>query len=335
MKERRTYLKEQLGQLGFAKELKQLNKKAHYYNQQLNEYKSILSDHKKMERKTIELLSGSRVFKDFMRKNSMLASLFRLPGDDPSSFGGAGGGSLAGLQTRTQVNNLVQQQIAAAGPDARQQFSQNMQAAQAELNQLKDKITKLGGNNSEEELPDFKLSSQKTKSFWKRIELGTNIQSQKPNGYFPVTSDIGLSAGYKLNDRSIIGIGSSYKVGWGQNIKHINITHQGIGLRSFMEWKLTSPFGGDRRSGTKFGKGAGSFWLSYGYEMNYRSEFKRIEELKGLYAFQRSGLIGLSKVVSLKAKFFKKTKLQLLWDFLSYQQMPRTQPLKFRIGYNF
>ena len=52
-------------------------------------------------------------------------------------------------------------------------------------------------------------------------------------------------------------------------------------------------------------------------------------------AWQQSGLVGLSKILSLKTKVFKKTKLQLLWDFLCYEQVPRGQPIKFRIGYNF
>ena len=69
--------------------------------------------------------------------------------------------------------------------------------------------------------------------------------------------------------------------------------------------------------------------------MNYKSVFRNIDELKGLDAWQASGLVGLSKVVSLKTKFFKKTKLQLLWDFLSYRQVPRTPSSVFRVGYNF
>ena len=69
--------------------------------------------------------------------------------------------------------------------------------------------------------------------------------------------------------------------------------------------------------------------------MNYRSEFKSIDQLKDLTAWSQSGLLGISKVFDVKSKFFKKTKLQLLWDFLSYQQIPRTQPVIFRIGYNF
>jgi hypothetical protein len=315
IKERRQYLKEQLSQLGFAKDLKKLNKQAYYYSQQINEYKEILKDHKKAEKKALEILSKTKPFRDFMRKNSQLAYLFRLPGDPNDPVTQA---SLAGLQTRAQVNNLIQQQLAIGGPGAQQQFQQNIQAAQSQLNQLKDKAMKLGQSGSDMEMPEgFKPNNQNTKTFLQRLEFGTNIQSQKANGYFPVTSDIGLSLGYKMNDKSIIGIGGSYKMGLGKDIRHISVSHQGVGLRSFADWKIK-----------------GSFWLSGGYEMNYRSEFSNIAALKDYSAWQQSGLLGVSKIISIKTKFFKKTKLQLLWDMLSYQNIPRTQPIVFRIGYN-
>ncbi len=315
IRERKQYLKEQLSKFGFAKELKKLNKEVYYYAQQVNEYKEILKDSKKAERKALELLSKTKLFKDFMRKNSQLASLFRLPNpDEPASSA-----SLAGLQTRAQVNNLIQNQIAAGGPNAREQFSQNLQSAQAQLQELKNKVFKAGGNSSEDIMPEgFKPNSEKTKSFWDRLEYGTNIQSQKALGFFPTTSDIGLSVGYKLNPKSVIGIGASYKMGWGSGIRNIRITQQGVGLRSFVDWKIK-----------------GSFWISGGFEMNYKTLFNSIADLKDLNAWQQSGLIGISKTVSIKSKFFKKTKIQLLWDMLSYQQVPRTQPVLFRVGYNF
>ena len=317
IKERKQYLKEQLGKLGLAKELKQLNKQAYYYSAQVNEYKQLLKDHKKAEQKAIELLSKTRLFKEFLRKNSQLASLFRLPGDpnDPTAMA-----SLAGLQTRAQVNGLVQQQIAAGGPNAQAQFSQNMQQAQSRLNELKSKLSKLGNGGSDElDMPEgFKPNGQRTKSFLQRIEWGANIQSQKSNGYFPVTSDIALTAGYKLNDNSIVGIGASYKMGWGESIRNIRITHQGIGLRSFVDIKLK-----------------GSLWVTGGYERNYRSGFDRIAELRNRSAWQESGLIGMSKVVDLRSKVLKKTKVQLLWDMLSNRQVPKTPSVVFRIGYTF
>jgi hypothetical protein len=173
-------------------------------------------------------------------------------------------------------------------------------------------------------MPNFKPNGQKTKTFWKRLEYGTNFQTAKAN-FFPTTTDIGLSVGYKLNNNSTIGIGASYKIGWGQDIKHISITQQGVGLRSYLDVKLK-----------------GSFYASGGFEYNYQPLAPEvITSISGLgkwndpSAWSKSGLIGISKIISIKSKFFKKTKLQLFWDFLSYQQVPRTQPVKFRVGYNF
>jgi hypothetical protein len=316
LKERRQYLKDQLANVGFAKQLKRLNKQTYYLSQQINEYKSLLKDHKKAERKAIGLLAKTKLFKNFMRKNSQLASLFRLPGNpsDPTSQV-----NLAGLQSRAQVNSLIQQRINSGGSSGMAQFRQNVDQAQNQLHQLKSKISKLGGGSSDLEMPEgFKPNNQKTKNFLQRLEFGTNIQSQKVNGFFPTTTDIGLSLGYKLNDKSTLGIGASYKMGWGKDIRHIKISHQGVGMRSYIDWKIK-----------------GSFWLSGGYEMNYRSEFRDIDVLRDLNAWQQSGLIGVSKLISVKTKFFKKTKLQLLWDFMSYKQVPRTRPVLFRIGYQF
>ncbi len=138
----------------------------------------------------------------------------------------------------------------------------------------------------------FKPNNQKAKSFFKRLELGTNIQSQKANGFFPTTSDIGVSLGYKLNDKSIIGIGGSYKMGCGQNIRHINITHQGAGIRSFVDYKIK-----------------GSFWLISGYEMNYRSEFKNIEQLRESEWMAAKRIDRAEQSSILKNKIFQENKV--------------------------
>lgn len=315
LKDQKQFLKEQLSRFGFAKELKNLNKQVYYYGQQVNEYKALIHDRKKFERKTVELLSKTKMFQDFMKKNSMFAALFRMPVDDPSDP--AYLQSLSGLQTRVQVNQLIQQQVAAGGPNALQDVKNNIAAAQGQLQQLKEKMLKAGGGNSDEEIPEFKPNSQRTKSFLNRLEVGTNMQSQKSSMFFPTTSDIGLSVGYKLNDKSVIGVGGAYKIGWGKSFRQVRITHEGAGMRSFVDYKLKK-----------------TFWISGGFEMNYKSAFTKVEQLKNLDAWQRSGLIGVSKKVSVDAKFLKSTKAQLLWDFLSYQQVPRTQPVVFRLGYS-
>ncbi|RZS71946.1 hypothetical protein EV199_3859 [Pseudobacter ginsenosidimutans] len=313
LRDRKQMLKEQLNRFGLTKELKKYNQQAYYYAEQVNSYKAMLEDPSKLEQKALELVKKIPAFQDFFKKHSELASLFRLPDNYGSTA------SLAGLQTRSSVQNLIQERIASAGPNATAMLQQNVQAAQAQLSGLKDKLNELGGmGNSEGDLPDFKPNNQKTKSFLQRLEYGTNLQSQRSNNYFPTTTDIGLSVGYKLNDKSVIGVGASYKVGWGQNIRNISVSSQGVGFRSFADYKIK-----------------GSFFASGGFEYNYQQPFSSVSIVRDLDSWQQSGLAGISKVVSLKSKMFKKTKIQLLWDFLSYSQRPQTQPLKFRVGYNF
>ncbi|MES1222241.1 MAG: hypothetical protein ABUT20_42490, partial [Bacteroidota bacterium] len=208
LKQQKQFLKDQLLKFGFAKQLTKLNKDVYYYSQQVNEYKETIKDPEKIERKAIDILSRTELFQDFMQKNSMLASLFRMPGNDANDP--AYLQSLAGLQTRSQVNALIQNQIGNAGPGAMQQVQANISEAQNALQQLKGKVEKYGSGANDGDIPDFKPNNQKTKTFLQRLEYGSNMQTQKTNSLFPVTSDIGLSVGYKINDKSVIGIGASY-----------------------------------------------------------------------------------------------------------------------------
>ncbi|RDJ92926.1 hypothetical protein B4Q13_25435, partial [Lacticaseibacillus rhamnosus] len=57
------------------------------------------------------MLKRADLFKDFMRSNSQLASLFSVSTDDPAV-------NMSGLQTRTQVNTPIRQQIVTGGANA-------------------------------------------------------------------------------------------------------------------------------------------------------------------------------------------------------------------------
>lgn len=315
LKERKQILKEQLSKFGFAKELKKINKEAYYYARQINEYKETLNDSKKTERKVLELLSRTTLFQNFIKKNSILASLFPMPGGAQTLQVAQTG--FAGLQTRSQMLSFAQSQSGMNASRFASVSQKNIQSAQGIIDQLRNKLNSYG-SSSDLDMPDFKPNNQKTKSFWKRLEYGTNIQSQKSNYFFPTTTDIGLSIGYKLSDRSILGLGSSFKMGWGQNIRKIKVSAEGLSLRSFLDVKMK-----------------GSFFISGGFEYNYQQTINSLVQINNLNSWYQSGLLGISKVVSLKSKYFKKTKLQLLWDFLSYQQRPVQQPIKFRVGYSF
>jgi hypothetical protein len=309
--QRQQELKQHLQNTALAKEFRKFKKEAYYYQAQIKEYQEALKDPKKLGGKLLQAANKVPAFQDFLQKHSYLANMFRMPA--PTDAGYAA--NMAGLQTRADLSTILNQQTAAGGPNAQQQFQQQIQTAQTEIQKLKNKILPQGGS-SDEPMPDFKPNNQKTKSLLDRIEWGSNLQTSKGNLYFPVTSDIGLSAGYKLNDKSIIGIGASYKLGLGQSWQNINITHQGAGLRTFVDFKLK-----------------GNFWISGGGELNYRNEFRRIEVLKNMNAWQQSALLGISKKYKAGKKF--KGNAQVLYDFLWKQQQPRTQAVVFRVGYNF
>ena len=166
--------------------------------------------------------------------------------------------------------------------------------------------------------PGFKPNGQKTKTFLHRLEYGVNLQTDHSTSYYPTTTDIGVSLGYKLNDHNRVGIGASYKVGWGSDIQHIRVSSQGASLRSFLDIQVKK-----------------TWFASGGFEYNYQQPFYSFHVLKDLSNWQQSGLIGASKIISMKTKVFKNTKLQVLWDFLSYQQIPKAQPFQFRVGYSF
>lgn len=313
LKARQEYLSQQLENFGLTKQLRKFQKHVYYYRAQVDEYKRMFEDPSKLEAKLLQVATAIPAFREFFSRHSMLASMFRMPGTsspDQAAF-------IPGLQTRASVQRTLLQRFG-SGPDVSRAMQQGVQSAQAHINHLKQKISELGGSGSDADMPDFKPNKQRTKTFWNRIELGANVQSVRGTQFYPVTSDLALMAGYKLNNHSTAGIGASYKLGWGQNIRNIKLTHEGLSFRSFVDVQLK-----------------GSLYASGGFEYNYQQPFSNVRQLQEIERWQKSGLIGFSKIVAVQSKLFKKTKVQVLWDFLSYNEIPRSPAIKFRIGYTF
>jgi hypothetical protein len=294
--------------IGKNKYLLKINKESYYYAETLRNYKELFSDPEKTEEFAKRILSNIPSFKRFFNQNSAL-----------NSSGAAQNlSSLAGLQTRESVGNLIRDRLSAGGPDAQNLMQAQMQQAQAQFNQLKNQLLKKGSGSSPEDLPDFKPNGQRSKTFLQRLEVSSNIQFAKDrSGLLPSTADIGFGLGYKLNDRLTSGVGLSYKLGMSTR-ERLKISHEGIGLRSFIDWKLKA-----------------SFFLTGGYEVNHMAGFKKIAELKDKTLWQQSGLLGVMKKIPFNTKMVKNTKIQLLYDFLYRSHTPVGSPLIFRMGYVF
>jgi len=308
LRERNDLIKQQLQRFGMAGELKQLEKIRYYYGAYVNEYKDMLKSRKKLEKKAMSLLYTVPAFKKFISDNSILAGLFKIPAPGNDQLP-----TLAGVQTRASVQQVMQDRIVAGGPNATQTLRQQVQYAQAELKKLKDKISVYG--SADAEIPSFKPNKQKTKTFLQRLEYGMNIQFGRSNNLLPATSDIAFTLGYKLNTNGAIGIGASYKIGMGSGWDHIRLSNEGLGLRSYIDWKL-----------------GGKFYISGGYEQNYNSSFRNIPQLKNYAAWQTSGLLGISKKMQVRGK--KNLRVQVMYDFFCYRHVPVTQPFVFRTGFS-
>ncbi len=156
----------------------------------------------------MELLQKLPAYKDFMARNSQIARLFNL-----ASSGGGGNveQQLEGLQTRAQVEQLIQERIGGGGPNASQAIRQQMDAARSQMDELKKQFPDLDNAG---EMPDFKPNEMKTKSFLSRLEFGTNVQFQRSNQFFPSTGDFAGQVGYRFNKNGIIGMGPPINWEW-------------------------------------------------------------------------------------------------------------------------
>ncbi len=316
IQQRKQAFKDQLQQYmqnsAMKKYLDQYNQDCYYFSEQIREYKEALNDPDLMLQKALVILNKIPAFTHFIQQNGQLAGLFGIPSD----YGSAEG--LVGLQTRDQVQQLMNGQISEGGAGGMAAFQSNLETAHDQLDQFKDKLAKLGGGSGDIDMPDFKPNNQKTKSLMQRLEIGVNLQTTRANGYFPSETAIGISLGYLVSNKITAGIGGSYIAGWGSGINHIRFSNQGAGVRLFADLKI--------------GK---TLYISGGFEENYVTPFTSLAQLQTSSMWQRSGLIGLSKMVSLPGKVVKKTKVSILWDFLSFSQVPPSQSFVFRVGYTF
>lgn len=309
IRERKRLLKETLSQYNLDKYLKKFSKDGYYAVKQISEIKDALNDPSKFEQMALKLLNKLPAFKKFVASNSQLAGLFNAPGN----YGAAQ--SVAGLQTRASVNGLMRSQIAAAGPNAMQAVQQNMQQAQAQITQLKDKLSKLGGQSSGDfDIPNFTPNTQKTKTFWQRIRINTDLQTNRGAGILPNIADVAAGLSYKLDDKKQFGAQLVYKAGLGNGLNNIKISHQGFGYRFYGDLKLKK-----------------NFWLTGGYESNYMSAFRNIAELQAGSYWQTSALAGLSKKYKLKKKGGE---MKILYDFL-WNKKIGGQRIVWRTGFTF
>lgn len=303
--------------LGKNKYLAKINKEAYYYAETIKNYRELFSDPGKLEETAVNLLKKIPAFNEFFEKNSGLASIF-----GNSSIAGSGANSnnttnyaAMGYQSNASIVQSLQQRN--GGPSIQQLTQSNASALNSPLQELKNQFP---GLNSTAEMPDFKPNEMKSKTFKQRLQFGTNLQFGKATNFLPGTADIGVQLAYKLNTKSSVGLGTGYKLGLGTGISNIKLSFAGLGLRSFIDWKLK-----------------GNFFMNGGFEYNYNAAFKSFRDLPSMNSgnvslWKPAALIGINKKYNIGKV---KGNMMLLYDFLAAYKLPKTQSVVFRFGYNF
>lgn len=284
----------------------------------MQEYKETLNDPDKLVKKVLSTLQTMPAFKKFMQQHSMLAQLFPTPENYTP------GQAVQGLATRGQVMALLQSQSGLSNSVSTGMMQQNINAAQGQVDELRSQLNRLGINGgSDITMPGFKPDGLQAVSFLSRLEYGVQFQSQRATDYFPSSTDIIATIGYKLDKKTVIGVGLSGKIGWGQGWKKIDITAQGVGFRAYADWKVPPILNGKNET----------LWLTGGGEMNYIKRVESLAVFKDYRIWNKSALIGLSKKFRVNAKL--KGNISFLFDFLYQQNTPVSKPFLFRIGYHF
>lgn len=127
---------------------------------------------------------------------------------------------------------------------------------------------------------------------------------------------MGLQVAYKLTPKISPGVGISYLLGLGEDWSNISFTHQGVGLRSFVDFKILQ-----------------MLFIEAGYERNFKHEIKNIEQLQEEKYWQNSALLGLK--IKQKVHGSSGLTMSLLYDFLHEEHTPTSPAIVYRIGYEF
>ncbi len=306
MEKRSVYLQQQLKKWGHFKDVNRLQGQVVRYREQMQRYRQAITSPSRIEEEVLKVLRKTPRFTSFFETHSMLAGLF------PQHAGASPAQGAAGAQSREAVMQSIAQK--AVSPEQVQKaLTQQVGSASSLMDRFRRSLVR-SGRGDEINMPVLVPQDSKRSRFADRFEVGTNLQTTKSNRFFPSTTDVGLSLGYRVNTKSIVGIGASYKMGWGGDLRHVQVSSQGAGMRTFIDYKWK-----------------GGIWLTGGAEMNYRARFTDFDVLRDYTAWQKSALFGISKKYQVSSKV--KGNAQLLYDALWKLQVPRTQPILFRVGY--
>ncbi len=286
---------------------KDCDKVNYYYHNQIEEYKNKYADFSNVDQKAIELLKNNADFKNFISKNGQLSAFSKIPSD--------WGNNLKGLQTIKQTKSLVNKDVKELGAEAKDIVKKNMEPMNNTFDKLKS--GNYGNTTNAADIPSFKPNAVKTKSFLDRVEFGNNFQINPGKNSFPSTLSILFQAGYKITDKIKPGIGVSYILGLGNGWNKTKFSNEGIGLSSFLDYKISNIL---------------IFECGYEKKGSNPASFTNEKGSKKMI-WDDSALAGIKLKYNYKEKIIPT--VSLLYNFLNNQHKTPSSAFIYRVGWDF
>lgn len=309
--QRQDQLFDQVSRIGQLRSFRKYQQEIVYYKNTMASYKQLWDHPDQIEQKVLGVVAKVPAFRNFFGSNSDLAAVFRQPGlnasVDPSALS-------SGLQTRQALDKFFE---SAGGGSLQAQVQQGIHDAGGASGMTSQLQSISDVQQPKSQKPEPKINPYHGRPFWQRLEKGFNVQSLKSTSFLPATSDLAASIGYKFTPYLTAGFGAGGKIGWGESIRKIQVSAQGISIRSYLDGKI-----------------AGSFYVTGGWEFNYQPVAVHWDDIHKMSDWKQSALLGITKKFPIGSKLFKNYNVSLLYDFLYRNTLPVTSPFKFRIGYS-
>lgn len=302
-------LRGDLGEIGFLKEFKKITQTVAYYKSSLAQLKGWVNEPDRALAKLVTVLSETKLFQGLFSRYSVLSAILPPPASLPIDPLAAGS-----MQVRNAVMTSLGQGTGIT--NAARYLRQASPGVNNPLQEVTDRLRSLRQDKNLQDPTEHVPNEQRSRPFLKRLELGSNFQTTRSSNYFPTASDVGMSLAFRINDKSVIGLGAAYKLGWGKDIRHIRLSHEGVSFRSFVNAKIK-----------------GAFHATGGWEYHYQQPFADFRALPDISTWRQSALLGITKKMMMRSKVLRSTQVQLLVDFLAFNTT--NPPVVFRVGYQF
>lgn len=298
-----------------------MDKQVFYAKLKIQALKEISEDPSKVEEQALEYLQGEEGFDKLLQDAS---------GNNSNDLAGKSVDELErmGYQTKRQVTAQLQGKLGSGLSNVQQNMAgqlknytdklKDVKSVQTSIKQAKQSATQL----KNVEKPAFKANPMRGKPFMQRIEKQYNWQANRSTlDGKPATLQLSGMAGFKHTSKLSYGVGLSLVTGLGQNWKHVKISFEGLGLRSYSAWQWN------------YGIGAYA-----GYERNYKQEAftnSQVEKIASQYSkhetklYYDAVLIGLTKTYRISDKL--NGSVQVLYDIL-WREKQLKSPIQLRFA---